>query len=206
MTVFNTKQAFKSNPLVDKFDAEGDVYAVCDGKMVHYVACIYANEPRLAKPAELKFTEESFYKWRMIPFAEIAVICQDELVRILGEDFPFEDSFWESKKEYSAWQNPVTISEKTKRAISDEVFFKKWRTTKEWTKVKRSYPIYRKRYLSKSVCYIAGEGWFCERCLLDQNGVVNATLVPISEFDARWMIKKSNPPKKRNISKRSCKK
>ena len=47
MTVFNTKQAFKSNPLVDKFDAEGDVYAVCDGKMVHYVACTRARKKNI---------------------------------------------------------------------------------------------------------------------------------------------------------------
>lgn len=189
MKVYKKDHCFRSIGYPRKNDLAGNVYAICDEENTHYLGCVYDYEVRIAKPAEFKILmRKDFTKWREIPLKEMAIICQTELINILGERFPYSESYWGTKEKFQVWVNPTTISEKIDRAVNDKDFFKKWRTTDEWAKIVSTYTIYKKKLHGKNICVIEGEGWFREEYSFNEYSITKATLTRIDEETAKKAI------------------
>lgn len=85
--------------------------------------------------AEVLNEAKKYLIWEEIAFEHINVICQEDLISKLGNDFPWRNSIWGSEIAYSEWADPVFAPNLIKRALSDKSFFEKICFTDKWKKL-----------------------------------------------------------------------
>lgn len=61
--------------------------------------------------------------WHEIKLSAMEKCCQERLVAIMGEDFPWSESSWGSQEDYKEWSDPVTFFGKLSKAYRDPRYF-----------------------------------------------------------------------------------
>lgn len=85
--------------------------------------------------AQLLNEAQKYLVWKEIVFEHINVICQENLISKLGNEFPWQNSIWGSEVAYNEWSDPISDHNIVKRALVDRNFFKKICFTHKWKKL-----------------------------------------------------------------------
>lgn len=102
----------------------GVIYNVILGDRNIKVGFYNSDPPTLANAKELEHMSKNAYPEKTeILFKEMTDICQENLIGILGDEFPWTESMWENHQEYLKWSKPQTLEGMINKSLHDRIYF-----------------------------------------------------------------------------------
>lgn len=103
----------------------GEAYVVCVGSQKFYTGYTYYSSRVYLMPANTlnEMGVDSYETWETIPFDEINLECQRDLVRQMYSLFPWDASAWETREEFEEYWEPQTFEGKIAKSLRDRIYF-----------------------------------------------------------------------------------